>query len=314
MVGRTLSFLYLSMISSYYCFEYRFLSQSLVSLRSRIDFLESRWVYFLGFGLSPTLLSSSIFSSATLNLVIWSLLFPIYVLMASYSDPLPYDPVKPAKSHDLPGQEESAERGTTAFARRNLNPEARLPDWWPTRIPVLYLAVLLDDLVSGFIGSFMRSSASSGPKKSAEGHRSSYPSSSSASGYGQMNGVGGGAYAQRRDAYNFRQGPNGHPAAPGAPNGNLSALQSGFGNVATAPGYSGSSGFARQADTYFGKPPPASGANKYGLGGVGSSSTSPSKRNDAYGVGKSAGVSLRQEMTNGSANEVQSRRRAGQSQ
>ena len=300
-VGRVISFLYLSLISSYYCFEYRFLSQSLSTLRSRVSFLETRWVYFLGFGIPPTLLSSSLFKSATLNLAIWSLLFPLFLLMAASSDPLPYDPIKPAKSHDLPGQELS--KGTTPFASLNLNPEARLPDAWPTRVPVLYLAVLLDDLVSGFLATFLRSS-SSGPKKSAEGYGGgtgggTYGSSSS-SGYDSTNIGPSTAYAQRRDAYNLYRPSGGNQPVPPPP----SSLQAGFGNVTSAPPLSsytkpggggvGASGFARQADSYFASTP-----------------SSPSKRQDAYGVGKAGGVAVRRENLYGDAGGVQSRRRQG---
>ena len=210
--------------------------------------------------------------------------------MAAHSDPLPFDAAKPAKSHDLPGQEIS--KGTTKFAQQNLNPEASLPSWWPTRLPVLYLAVALDDLVSGFMGSFMRTS--SGPKKSAEGY-SSYGTPPAYNGMAHPSYGGGDAYSQRRDAY-----PRNNP------------LQSGFGIVTSAPqpnNSKGTTGFARQADTYFGNL--ASGKSG-GSTGPGQSPTSP--RLDAgYGIGTAAGVAVRPQLPNASEGMQSRRRGAGAS-
>lgn len=306
-LGRPLSLLYLSLISSYYCFEYRFISSySLHSLRSRVVYLESRWPYFIGFGLPSTILSSCLFSSATLNLTIWSLLFPLYILMAAHSDPLPYDPTRPAKAHDLPGQESSDNRGTTKFASRNLNPEARLPEWWPNRIFALYGAVLLDDVVSGFMRSFLRSGGG-GAKKSAEGYTG--PSSSSAYGgpgtqYGAATYAGGppslannsnnAAYAQRRDAFTSR-----NPAGNfGIPNG--STYSNAASAVANAAG-----GFARQADQYFGNL--ANGSTGAGAGGAYKPPAPKRERSENYGIGMAAGVATRREGVDASG--VSSRRR-----
>lgn len=289
-IGPPLSFLYLSIISSYYTWEYRFMASfGLHALRDRVRYLEERWVYFLGFGMPSTILSTFIFSSQTLNLTIWSLTFPLFLLMAAHSDPLPFDAAKPAKSHDLPGQEVS--RGTTKYAMANLNPEARLPEWWPARVPVLYLAVLVDDVLSGFIGSFMRTSSSSGPKKSAEGYSSSYPSQTynGAAYPSSYNHANGDAYSQRRDAYN-----------------KTNPLQSGFGIVTSAPqpvGRQPTTGFARQADTYFGNL--ASGKQTSSGGGP----TSP-RLDSGWGVGNAAGVAVRREMQSG-ADGVQNRKRTG---
>ena len=231
--------------------------------------------------------------------------------MAAHSDPLPYDPTRPAKAHDLPGQESSDNRGTTKFASRNLNPEARLPEWWPNRIFVLYGAVLLDDVVSGFMRSFLRSGGG-GAKKSAEGYTG--PSSSSAYGGGGGAGTqygtatyGGGppslannsnnaAYAQRRDAFTSR-----NPAGNfGIPNG--STYSNAASAVANAAG-----GFARQADQYFGNL--ANGSTGAGAGGGGPYKPPAPKRerSENYGVGMAAGVATRREGVDASG--VSSRRR-----
>lgn len=265
-------------------------------MRSRVEFLESRWIYFIGFGIPPTLLSSSaiIGDSTTLGLTVWSLLFPLFLLTAAYSDPLPYDPTKPAKSHDLPGQELS--KGTSAFAAKHLNPEARLPPWFPIRIPVLTLAVLLDDLVSGFVSSFSRT-YSAGPKKSAETYTgASTPYGTAA--YGSSNNS---AYAARRDAFTSRTG-----AQPGKlASQPLSAAQNAVANSI--------SGFARQADSYFGGAGTSGGsASSPSMFGNNSPSThTQSRSRDAYGIGVAGGVATRREVPDGSAGGVQSRKRGG---
>lgn len=294
-IGRPLSFLYLSLISAYYCFEYRFISHyNLTSLRSRVEFLESRWIYFIGFGIPPTLLSSSalIGNSTTLGLTVWSLLFPLFLLTAAYSDPLPYDPVKPAKSHDLPGQELS--RGTSTFAAKHLNPEARLPEWFPIRLPVLTLAVILDDLVTGFVSSFSRT-YSAGPKKSAE----TYTGASTPYGTAAYGSTNNSAYAARRDAFASRTGtqPGKLASQP------LSAAQNAVANSI--------SGFARQADSYFGAGSASGGTGLAALGNNSPMSSSQNRDRDAYGVGVAGGVATRREMPDGNAAGVQSRKRGG---
>lgn len=221
--------------------------------------------------------------------------------MASTADPLPFDSTKPAKSHDLPGHEDvssSGTKGTTSFASKYLNPEAKLPEWWPRRIYVLQGAVLLDDLVTGFLSSFFRnSSSSSGPKKSAEGN------------YGP-NGAVPDAYAQRRDMY-----------------------QRGFSNIAQAPQPSayggvaggGAMGFARPAGTHWPgitsenniyTGPRSNGVGgKYGGGQASPFSTTPppprSNASDQTSVsGSAGGINVRREIGGQEAGSMQSRRRA----
>lgn len=306
-LGRPASFLYLSLVSSYYCFEYRFLSSfSLFSLRSRVQFLEARWPYFIGFGLPSTILSSAIFSSATLNLTIWSLLFPLCLLLAAHADPVPYDADKPAKSHDLPGQEGNSERGTTRFASRYLNPEVTPPPWWPRRCWVLHPAVLLDDVIAGFISSFMRGGRSAGPKKSAEGYSGpsagvQYGAAAYAGGMAVGSGPGAGAYAQRRDAFASRTGAG--PGASGFGMPSSSSYTHAAGMAASSLANT-ASGFARQADEYFGNLASGNAA----ASGIGASKPPPPRRerSENYGVGLAGGVATRREGMEGG---VSSRRR-----
>ena len=227
--------------------------------------------------------------------------------MAAHSDPLPYDPTRPAKAHDLPGQESSDNRGTTKFAARNLNPEARLPEWWPNRIFVLYGAVLLDDLVSGFMRSFLRSG---GAKKSAEGYTGPSASGYGGSGaggvqygaaaYGGPGGAANTAYAQRRDAFASRN-PGGATSNFGIPSG--STYSNAASAVANAAG-----GFARQADQYFGNLANGNtGSGGAGSGGIYKPPAPKRERSENYGVGLAGGVATRREGIEASG--VSSRRR-----
>ena len=72
-VGRYLSFLSYAWMSSYYCFEYGWTCSGL-NLEKRLELLELRAFYHLGFGFSITLVSFLFFSP--LNQALYALLFP----------------------------------------------------------------------------------------------------------------------------------------------------------------------------------------------------------------------------------------------
>lgn len=55
-IGGPLAFLYCSAANSYYAFEAQWLKSGW-GLNERIQYLEQRWSYFLGFGLPITLIS-----------------------------------------------------------------------------------------------------------------------------------------------------------------------------------------------------------------------------------------------------------------
>lgn len=161
---------------------------------------------------------------------------------------------------------------------------------------MLTLAVLLDDLVSGFVSSFSRT-YSAGPKKSAE----TYTGASTPYGTAAYGAANNSAYAARRDAFASRTGsqPGKLASQP------LSAAQNAVANSI--------SGFARQADNYFG------GAASGGTPGSNFGNNTPSlgqqsgnrAPRDSYGVGLAGGVATRREMPDGSAGGVQSRKRGG---
>ncbi|KAF6147888.1 hypothetical protein GIB67_014468 [Kingdonia uniflora] len=74
-VGKTLNFLLLSWMYAYYCFEYKWNLVEL-GLDKRLDFFESNWAFFFGFG-SPCVLAI-FFCSPLVSYGVMAILFPLY--------------------------------------------------------------------------------------------------------------------------------------------------------------------------------------------------------------------------------------------
>ncbi|KAI4318805.1 hypothetical protein MLD38_032472 [Melastoma candidum] len=81
-IGKALSFLLLSWMYAYYCFEYKW-NFSEVSLDKRLDFFQSNWAFFAGFG-SPCVLAIFFFSPLV-SYGVMAILFPLFVLTATSS-------------------------------------------------------------------------------------------------------------------------------------------------------------------------------------------------------------------------------------
>ncbi|KAK9929111.1 hypothetical protein M0R45_026219 [Rubus argutus] len=82
-VGKALNFLLLSWMYAYYCFEYKW-NFSEVRLEKRLDFFESNWAFFAGFG-SPCVLPLFFFSPLV-SYGCMAILFPLFVLTATGSE------------------------------------------------------------------------------------------------------------------------------------------------------------------------------------------------------------------------------------
>ncbi|CAH9063242.1 unnamed protein product [Cuscuta europaea] len=82
-IGNTLKFLLLSWMYAYYCFEYKW-NLSGLSLDKRLDFFETNWTLFAGFG-SPCVLVIFLFSPLV-SYGVMALLFPLFVLTATGSE------------------------------------------------------------------------------------------------------------------------------------------------------------------------------------------------------------------------------------
>ncbi|XP_024526006.1 protein EI24 homolog isoform X2 [Selaginella moellendorffii] len=83
-VGQLLYFVLLSWLYAYYCFEYKWgLAQW--SLERRLVFFETNWAFFSGFG-SPCVLATFFFSPLV-STGVTAILYPLFVLIATASDP-----------------------------------------------------------------------------------------------------------------------------------------------------------------------------------------------------------------------------------
>lgn len=82
-IGLPLNFVLTSWMYAYYCFEYKWNFKGL-SLDKRLDFFESNWAFFAGFG-SPCILSMFVFSRLV-SYGILAILFPLFVLTATGSN------------------------------------------------------------------------------------------------------------------------------------------------------------------------------------------------------------------------------------
>ncbi|KDP42415.1 hypothetical protein JCGZ_00212 [Jatropha curcas] len=81
-IGKALNFVLLSWMYAYYCFEYKW-NLSEVALDRRLDFFESNWAFFAGFG-SPCVLAIFFFSPLV-SYGVMAILFPLFVLAATGS-------------------------------------------------------------------------------------------------------------------------------------------------------------------------------------------------------------------------------------
>ncbi|GAV61210.1 EI24 domain-containing protein [Cephalotus follicularis] len=81
-IGKALNFILLSWMYAYYCFEYKW-NYYKVSLDRRLDFFESNWPFFAGFG-SPCVLAIFFFSPLV-SYGVMAILFPLFVLTATGS-------------------------------------------------------------------------------------------------------------------------------------------------------------------------------------------------------------------------------------
>ncbi|KAI4296201.1 hypothetical protein L6164_036177 [Bauhinia variegata] len=81
-IGKVLNFLLLSWMYAYYCFEYKW-NFNEVALDKRLDYFESNWAFFAGFG-SPCVLAI-FFLSPLVSYGIMAVLYPLFVLTATGS-------------------------------------------------------------------------------------------------------------------------------------------------------------------------------------------------------------------------------------
>ncbi|XP_043712034.1 protein EI24 homolog isoform X2 [Telopea speciosissima] len=82
-VGKALNFLLLSWMYAYYSFEYKW-NLAEVALDKRLDFFESNWAFFAGFG-GPCVLAIFFFSPLV-SYGVMAILYPLFVVIATGSE------------------------------------------------------------------------------------------------------------------------------------------------------------------------------------------------------------------------------------
>ncbi|KAL3538520.1 hypothetical protein ACH5RR_001886 [Cinchona calisaya] len=82
-MGKAINFLLLSWMYAYYCFEYKW-NLSGLSLDKRLDFFESNWAFFAGFG-CPCIIAIFFFSPLV-SYGVMAILYPLFVLTAMGSE------------------------------------------------------------------------------------------------------------------------------------------------------------------------------------------------------------------------------------
>lgn len=82
-LGSALNLLHQCLLHSLYSFEYKWFSQG-VSLHKRLDYIETNWPYFLGFGL-PLAVITSMPESPILAGCVFSVVFPLFIVSGNQS-------------------------------------------------------------------------------------------------------------------------------------------------------------------------------------------------------------------------------------
>ena len=125
-VGRILSFLVMSFVDGFFCFE-QIWSVRGWPLEKRLRFAESHWSFLMGFGIPSTMISF-FHPSGLLNLMLFMLVFPICTLLAYLAVPQPQSTSFGAQTAMLP----STMPGRSHEPHLSLFLPARIPLFWPT--------------------------------------------------------------------------------------------------------------------------------------------------------------------------------------
>jgi len=77
-LGLALNLVHQCLLHSLYCFEYKWFSQG-IELHRRLDYIETNWPYFLGFGL-PLAVITSLPESQVIAGCVFSVIFPLFIV------------------------------------------------------------------------------------------------------------------------------------------------------------------------------------------------------------------------------------------
>ncbi|EPQ32062.1 uncharacterized protein PFL1_00260 [Pseudozyma flocculosa PF-1] len=128
-LGRPLSFLFMSFVDGYYCFEQAWIARGW-SLERRTRYCEERWSYFVAFGL-PSTAVSFFHPSGLLNLMLFMLVFPFCTVLAMLANPQPRISASGSSSTFSPDPSSAASNHDSTGPLSVFLP-GRLPVFWPT--------------------------------------------------------------------------------------------------------------------------------------------------------------------------------------
>lgn len=129
-IGRTLSFIFMSFIDAYYCFEQGWIARGW-SVERRMRYAESRWAYFVAFGLPSTAISF-FHPSGLLNLMLFMLVFPICTVLAMLGNPQP---------RQAPNSTTTITPTSAGMSSSGIPGNSSLSPVLPPRLPIFWMTV-----------------------------------------------------------------------------------------------------------------------------------------------------------------------------
>ncbi|KAG1140023.1 hypothetical protein G6F37_009110 [Rhizopus arrhizus] len=122
-IGLALSFLMNCIITSYYCFEFKWVYFGW-NIEQRLSYMEKHWSFFLGFGFPMTVLT--FFLTFLRSSAIFNLVYPFFIIMAIFAVP----------------------RASTPYNQKLASGTNAQSEWTlPNRVPIFLLVRKLNDLV-----------------------------------------------------------------------------------------------------------------------------------------------------------------------